>query len=37
MTVRRVVPNLRTEAVEENRDFYGLLGFEEVMNLGWIT
>ncbi|MDX2918577.1 MULTISPECIES: VOC family protein [Streptomyces] len=37
MTVRRVVPNLRTQAVEENRDFYGLLGFEEVMNLGWIT
>ncbi|WDT88769.1 VOC family protein [Streptomyces sp. SCSIO-PteL053] len=37
MTVGRVVPNLRTKAVEENRDFYGLLGFEEVMNLGWIT
>ncbi|MEU2795012.1 VOC family protein [Streptomyces sp. NPDC007117] len=37
MTIRRVVPNLRTDAVEENRDFYGLLGFEEVMNLDWIT
>ncbi len=37
MTIRRVVPNLRTEAVEENRNFYGLLGFEEVMNLGWIS
>ncbi|GHF68500.1 VOC family protein [Streptomyces sp. ID03-2B] len=37
MTVRRVVPNVRSEAVEESREFYGLLGFEEVMNLGWIT
>ncbi|GAA2170987.1 VOC family protein [Actinomadura napierensis] len=36
MTVRRVVPNVRSEAVEENREFYGLLGFEEVMNHGWI-
>ncbi|MFJ6610414.1 VOC family protein [Streptomyces sp. NPDC091289] len=37
MTVRRVVPNIRVQAVEESREFYGLLGFEEVMNLGWIT
>lgn len=37
MTVRRVVPNIRSQAVEESREFYGLLGFEEVMNLGWIT
>lgn len=22
--------------MEQNRDFYGLLGFEEVMNHGWI-
>ncbi|GAA3128689.1 VOC family protein [Streptosporangium carneum] len=36
MTVRRVVPNVRSEAVRESRDFYGLLGFEEVMNHGWI-
>ncbi|MET9610242.1 VOC family protein [Streptomyces sp. NPDC006512] len=36
MTVRRVVPNVRSEAVPESREFYGLLGFEEVMNLGWI-
>ncbi|MEU5161868.1 VOC family protein [Streptomyces sp. NPDC020875] len=36
MAVRRVVPNLRSEAVAENREFYGLLGFEEVMNHGWI-
>ncbi|GAA1842538.1 VOC family protein [Actinomadura bangladeshensis] len=37
MSVRRVVPNIRTEAVAENREFYGLLGFEEVMNQGWIV
>ncbi|MFI1969614.1 VOC family protein [Streptomyces cinnamoneus] len=36
MTVRRVVPNIHSEAVQESRDFYGLLGFEEVMNHGWI-
>ncbi|MER6690758.1 VOC family protein [Streptomyces minutiscleroticus] len=36
MAVRRVVPNIRSEAVQESREFYGLLGFEEVMNHGWI-
>ncbi|MET9935075.1 glyoxalase, partial [Streptomyces sp. NPDC006324] len=37
MSVRRVVPNLRTTAPEENRSFYGLLGFEQVMDHGWIA
>lgn len=37
MAVRRVVPNIHAQAAQESRDFYGLLGFEEVMNLGWIT
>ncbi|MER8186864.1 VOC family protein [Kitasatospora sp. NPDC094015] len=37
MTVHRVVPNVRSQAVRESRDFYGLLGFEEVMNHGWIV
>lgn len=37
MTVRRVVPNIQSEAAQETREFYGLLGFEEVMDLGWIT
>lgn len=37
MTVRRVVPNIQSESAQENREFYGLLGLEEVMNLGWIT
>ncbi|MET7699882.1 VOC family protein [Streptomyces sp. NPDC005485] len=39
MTIRRVVPNVQVEsekAMVNNRDFYGLLGFEEVMNLGWV-
>ncbi|MGW3274488.1 VOC family protein [Streptomyces kronopolitis] len=36
MSVRRVVPNLQCDDLEENRTFYGLLGFEEVMNLGWV-
>nr|WP_030543461.1 VOC family protein [Streptomyces albus] len=37
MAVRRVMPVLRSGAAQEkNREFYGLLGFEEVMDLGWI-
>ncbi|MBW8092481.1 MULTISPECIES: VOC family protein [Streptomyces] len=36
MAVRRVVPNVQSQAMAENREFYGLLGLEEVMNLGWI-
>ncbi|MFE7790513.1 VOC family protein [Streptomyces sp. NPDC057460] len=36
MAVRRVVPNIQSENVQESRDFYGLLGLEEVMNHGWI-
>ncbi|MEU5295201.1 VOC family protein [Streptomyces umbrinus] len=37
MSIRRVMPDIRSDAMEESRDFYGLLGFEEVMNLGWVT
>ncbi|SFH11645.1 VOC family protein [Streptomyces mirabilis] len=36
MAVRRVMPVLQWDAAQENREFYGLLGLEEVMNLGWI-
>ncbi|MEU7001661.1 VOC family protein [Nonomuraea sp. NPDC046570] len=36
MSVRRVVPNIPSAALEESAEFYGLLGFEEVMNHGWI-
>ncbi|MEE4546156.1 VOC family protein [Streptomyces sp. V4-01] len=36
MAVRRVVPNVRSQAVPESREFYSRLGFEEVMDHGWI-
>ncbi|WP_411104361.1 VOC family protein [Streptomyces sp. cmx-4-9] len=36
MSVRRVVPTIQSETLDESREFYGLLGFEEVMNHGWI-
>lgn len=36
MSIRRVMPDIRSEAMEASRDFYGLLGFEEVMNHGWV-
>jgi catechol 2,3-dioxygenase-like lactoylglutathione lyase family enzyme len=36
MSVRRVVPDIHDENFAPNRDFYGLLGFEEVMNHGWV-
>ncbi|GAT70238.1 glyoxalase [Planomonospora sphaerica] len=37
MSARRIVPNIQSEALEENAEFYGLLGLEEVMNHGWIV
>ncbi|GCB48984.1 VOC family protein [Streptomyces sp. NL15-2K] len=40
MTVRRIVPNIQVASAESMRtssDFYGLLGFEEVMDMGWVT
>jgi uncharacterized glyoxalase superfamily protein PhnB len=36
MTIRRVMPIIPSVATQESREFYGLLGFEEVMNLGWV-
>lgn len=36
MSVRRVVPDIQSDAMEESRTFYGMLGLEEVMNLGWV-
>ncbi|MFJ8752395.1 VOC family protein [Streptomyces sp. NPDC102441] len=36
MSIRRVMPDIRSEAMEESRGFYERLGFEEVMNLGWV-
>ena len=40
MSIRRVVPDLHVEsgeALAAHRDFYGLLGFEEVMDMGWVV
>ncbi|GAA4237116.1 VOC family protein [Actinomadura meridiana] len=37
MSIRRVMPDIRSEAVEESKNFYGLLGFDEVMDLGWVV
>jgi uncharacterized glyoxalase superfamily protein PhnB len=37
MYVRRVVPNVQSVALKESSEFYGLLGFDEVMNHGWIV
>jgi catechol 2,3-dioxygenase-like lactoylglutathione lyase family enzyme len=36
MSIRRVVPDIVTESMAESREFYGRLGFEEVMDLGWV-
>jgi catechol 2,3-dioxygenase-like lactoylglutathione lyase family enzyme len=37
MTIRRAVPNIRTDRPAETRDFFvDLLGFEVAMDLGWV-
>ncbi|MET8827465.1 VOC family protein [Streptomyces sp. NPDC004610] len=39
MTVRRVVPDVQVSSAAElraQREFYGLLGLREVMNMGWV-
>jgi len=37
MSIHRVVPDSRSEDIGASRAFYGLLGFIEVMNLGWVV
>jgi catechol 2,3-dioxygenase-like lactoylglutathione lyase family enzyme len=38
MSVRRVVPDITTERIEESREFYiGLLGFEVAMDMDWVV
>jgi catechol 2,3-dioxygenase-like lactoylglutathione lyase family enzyme len=38
MTIRRAVPNLRSERPEEARKFFvDLFGFEVAMDLGWVV
>ncbi|MGW7819572.1 VOC family protein [Streptomyces puniciscabiei] len=36
MPVRRIVPTIRSSALPQSAEFYGVLGLEEVMNHGWI-
>jgi predicted enzyme related to lactoylglutathione lyase len=37
MTIRRAVPNIRSERPAETRDFFvELLGFEVAMDIGWV-
>ncbi|TJZ54613.1 glyoxalase [Streptomyces piniterrae] len=36
MSVRRIVPDIQSDDLGKSREFYGLLGLEEVMNLGWV-
>ncbi|MDQ0910250.1 putative glyoxalase superfamily protein PhnB [Streptomyces canus] len=40
MSIRRITPDIHVEsgeALTANRAFYGLLGFEEVMDMGWVV
>ena len=38
MTIRRVVPNIRSDRPAETRDFLvDLLGFQVVMDIGWVA
>ncbi|WP_433329549.1 VOC family protein [Spirillospora sp. CA-294931] len=37
MDIRRAVPDLRAADLAASRGFYEALGFEEVMNLGWVV
>jgi catechol 2,3-dioxygenase-like lactoylglutathione lyase family enzyme len=38
VTIRRAVPNIRSDLPAETRDFFvDLLGFEVTMDLGWVV
>jgi catechol 2,3-dioxygenase-like lactoylglutathione lyase family enzyme len=38
MPIRRAVPDIQTDRIEESRSFYAdLLGFEVAMDMGWIV
>jgi catechol 2,3-dioxygenase-like lactoylglutathione lyase family enzyme len=38
MTIRRAVPNIRSERPAKTREFFvELLGFEVVMDMGWVV
>lgn len=40
MSIRRIVPNIQVdseESMKASSDFYGLLGFQQVMDMGWVV
>ena len=38
MTIRRVVPNIKSDRTDQSREFYvDVLGFQPVMDMGWIV
>ena len=38
MSIRRVVPDITTQRLEESREFYvGLLGFQVAMDMDWVV
>jgi catechol 2,3-dioxygenase-like lactoylglutathione lyase family enzyme len=38
VSIKRVVPDITCDAIEESRDFYaGVLGFDVAMDMGWIV
>jgi predicted enzyme related to lactoylglutathione lyase len=37
MNIRRVVPDIQSDHIDESRDFYeGFLGFQVSMDMGWV-
>jgi catechol 2,3-dioxygenase-like lactoylglutathione lyase family enzyme len=37
MNIRRVVPDITSDHIDESRDFYvGMLGFQVAMDMGWV-
>lgn len=37
MNIRRVVPDITSDHIEESRDFYaGFLGFQVGLDMGWV-
>lgn len=37
MSIRRVVPNIKSDHFDESREFYGeFLGFDVAMDMGWV-
>src|SRR4051794_1721423 len=37
MSIRRVVPDITSDAIPQSVEFYGLLGFDKAMDLGWVV